>query len=112
MSIPTITPIETRYKKTTFRSRLEARWAVYFDTIGMRWEYEPEGFRMTNPWAKYPPRPPYLDPCLYVPDFWLPEVEAYAEVKPGLFGDFERYKAALLSCGSKMRVLLLDGPTG
>lgn len=28
---PTIKPIETRYKGCRFRSRPEARWAVFFD---------------------------------------------------------------------------------
>ena len=36
--------IETKYKGYRFRSRLEARWAVFFDALGLRWEYEPEGF--------------------------------------------------------------------
>ena len=39
-----IKPIETVYKGYKFRSRLEARWAVFFDRIGCKWEYEPEGF--------------------------------------------------------------------
>lgn len=38
--------IETRYKGYRFRSRLEARWAVFFDALGLRWEYEPEGFEL------------------------------------------------------------------
>lgn len=40
----TIKAIETRYAGCRFRSRLEARWAVFFDTLGVPWEYEPEGF--------------------------------------------------------------------
>lgn len=36
--------IETYYNGYRFRSRLEARWAVVFDTLGIRYEYEPEGF--------------------------------------------------------------------
>lgn len=39
-----IKAIETQYKGYRFRSRLEARWAVFFDALGLRWEYEPEGF--------------------------------------------------------------------
>ncbi len=39
-----IKAIETRYKGYRFRSRLEARWAVFFDALGLSWEYEPEGF--------------------------------------------------------------------
>lgn len=50
--------IETRYKGYRFRSRLEARWAVFFDALGLHWEYEPEGFEL---------------PCgtRYLPDFRL-----------------------------------------
>lgn len=33
--------IPTTYKNTQFRSRLEARWAAYFDLCGRVWEYEP-----------------------------------------------------------------------
>jgi len=47
---------ETYYKGVLFRSRLEARWAAFFDIIGFKWEYEPidlEGwtpdFRLTFP---------------------------------------------------------------
>lgn len=40
----TIKAIETTYKGYRFRSRLEARWAVFFDALGVRWEYEPEGY--------------------------------------------------------------------
>ncbi len=36
--------IETLYKGYRFRSRLEARWAVFFDALGLKWEYEKEGF--------------------------------------------------------------------
>lgn len=42
-----ITPIETIYKGYRFRSRLEARWAVYLDACGADWEYEPEGLSST-----------------------------------------------------------------
>lgn len=65
----TIQPIETRYAGHRFRSRLEARWAVFFDTLGIRWEYEPEGYLVG------PNRTPYL------PDFWLPQEKLWVEVK-------------------------------
>jgi len=38
------TPIPTRYHGVEFRSRLEARWAVFFEKMAYPWEYEPEGF--------------------------------------------------------------------
>ena len=37
-------PIQTFYDGRFFRSRLEARWAVVFKTLGVPYEYEPEGF--------------------------------------------------------------------
>ena len=36
--------IQTRYKGYNMRSRGEARWACFFDALGLKWEYEPEGF--------------------------------------------------------------------
>jgi hypothetical protein len=41
----TIQPLETRYAGCKFRSRLEARWAVFFDRMRIPWEYEPDGFK-------------------------------------------------------------------
>ncbi|MCR0391526.1 hypothetical protein MKD04_05890 [[Clostridium] innocuum] len=37
-------PIQTQYRGYLFRSRLEARWAVFFDACGVEWEYEAEGY--------------------------------------------------------------------
>lgn len=62
-----IRPIETWYAGCRFRSRLEARYAVFFDHIGARWEYEPQGFSING-------RP-------YLPDFLLPECGVWIEVK-------------------------------
>lgn len=53
-----IKAIETVYKGYRFRSRLEARWAVFFDALGVKWEYEPEGFEIE-------------DGARYLPDFRL-----------------------------------------
>jgi hypothetical protein len=55
--------IETRYAGCRFRSRLEARWAVFFDALGVKWEYEREGFDLGE--GGY-----------YLPDFWLPGINA------------------------------------
>lgn len=61
------TPIETQYGGCRFRSRLEARWAVFFDALGVRWEYEREGYDLDGIW--------------YLPDFWLPQFETWVEIK-------------------------------
>lgn len=44
--ITEIKPIETIYNGYRFRSRLEARWAVFLDSLGVKYEYEPEGFEL------------------------------------------------------------------
>ena len=46
--------LETGYKGCRFRSRLEARWAVFFDALGVKWSYEPIGFELPSG-AKYLP---------------------------------------------------------
>lgn len=43
-----IKSIETYYNGYRFRSRLEARWAVFFDAAGIKYEYEPEGFELDD----------------------------------------------------------------
>jgi len=40
----TIKSIETEYKGYKFRSRLEAKWACFFDLCRWKWEYEPVEF--------------------------------------------------------------------
>lgn len=65
-------PIETYYNGYRFRSRLEARWAVFFDAMGIEYDYEPEGFeRLFEDGSK----------IMYLPDFYLPTCDLFAEVK-------------------------------
>lgn len=63
--------IETRYAGRRFRSRLEARWAVFLEALKIPWDYERQGFAL----AAGP----------YLPDFWLwpgTTHERIIEVKP------------------------------
>lgn len=91
-----IPAIETFYGGCHFRSRLEARWAIYFDAWGISWVYEPEGYKLT--------------PSLwYLPDFLLPQVDMFAEVKPQTFSEDQLSKCELLARGTQKEVLLLDG---
>lgn len=75
--------IETLAYGHRFRSRLEARWAVFFETMNLKWEYEPQGFI-----SKGKP---------YLPDFlvWTPqgkpcwyEIKPFNEKKSSKFNDF------------------------
>lgn len=90
-----IKPIETNYKGCRFRSRLEARWAVFFDNLGIEWEYEPEGFELP-------------DGTRYLPDFYLPKEEAYVEIKAPRPGCVEELRKAVgFVDGSKIKRLLI-----
>ena len=40
--------IPTTYKGITFRSKLEAKWAVVFDELGVKWRYEAEGYELPS----------------------------------------------------------------
>lgn len=69
--------IETSYAGVLFRSRHEARWAVFMDHLGLRWEYEPERYGFST------------SKGTYLPDFYLPEIGLFAEIKPGLAGEVD-----------------------
>lgn len=91
-----IKAIETHYKGYRFRSRLEARWAVYFDSLGIKWEYEKEGYDLGKAgW--------------YLPDFWLPQVNMWAEVKGKKFTKKEIKKCEELDKMTGYPCLFLQG---
>lgn len=97
--------IETEYAGTMFRSRLEAKWAEFFDYLSVKWAYEGEGYTdgSTN----------------YLPDFWLPDVSSrgqaggvFFEVKPTSATQGEAYKAQMLAKGSGRPVIIpSDSPS-
>lgn len=90
-----IKALPTVYKGVTYRSRLEARWAIVFDELGLRPMYEPEGFEIGG--------------RNYLPDFAFDTNAvgmAYIEIKPlvpsefGLYVDFADSIAPIyLICG-------------
>lgn len=68
----TFDAVPTPYDGTTFRSRLEADWARTLDINGITWEYEPETITLPSG-------------VTYIPDFWLPTLGTWIEVKgPGI----------------------------
>lgn len=99
--------IETRWKGWRFRSRTEARWAVFLEAAGIGFEYEPEGVLL--------PSGPYL------PDFRLTEFpraswqagakhqDVWLEVKAGWPTDLERARCCELATASGCPVLLAMG---
>lgn len=62
--------IATEYGGQRYRSRTEARWAVFFDTAGLAFEYERRPVKLSSG-------------EMYLPDFYLPDLNAWFEVKGG-----------------------------
>lgn len=84
-----IKAIPTTYAGVKFRSRLEARWAAFFDLCGWKWDYEP--FDLDG-WA---------------PDFLLllPIAKMLAEVKPF---DFVSLMEEQVACGGSDHLRIAD----
>jgi hypothetical protein len=61
------TALPTTYDGITFRSPLEARWAVFFDALGIAWAHEARAFD--------------VDGRREVPDFWLPHHACFWEAR-------------------------------
>jgi hypothetical protein len=70
---------------------------VFFDRIGIDFQYEPQGYQLPN------------GTC-YLPDFYLPNFHTWAEVKPTQFAPAEYQKCVGVAAGLKQLFLMLDGP--
>lgn len=90
--------IETSYDGRRFRSRTEARWAVFFNALGWEYVYEKEGVVVGGK--------PYL------PDFYLPVFDTYLEVKGDTPTEDEVQLCRDLHAASEKRVLLAIGAPG
>ena len=92
-----MTPLPSVYKGYQCRSRLEARWLCFLDTLGMQFIYEPEGFK-------------FEDGTCYLPDLYFPEIRTWAEIKPFIPDDWspEIHKLRQLVIESQRPALLLD----
>lgn len=91
-----IKPISTAAYGCFFRSRLEARFAVFFTKAQWEWQYEPEGFELPSGW--------------YLPDFWVltPEGGRFVEIKQFEPTELERIKAQELSDHTGQKVWVLS----
>lgn len=100
-----IKPIETSYKGYRFRSRTEARWAIVFDGMDLKWEYEKEGYDL----------PGY---GWHLPDFYLPKQPSIIvdgliiEIKGQDAKLIERAKASSLTYLLNLPVIILCGVPG
>jgi hypothetical protein len=87
--------LETTYDGCTYRSRVEARWAIWFDSVGLRFQYEPQGFAIRS--------------GAYLPDFWVEGWRMFLEIKGVEPTDEERQKCADLAQAAECDVLLAVG---
>jgi hypothetical protein len=87
--------LETNYHGYRFRSWLEARWAVFFDHLGIDFLYEPEGY--------------LLEGKGYLPDFYLPRQNCFVEIKPKQPSTEELEKTRLLALHTGKEVYTLYG---
>ena len=102
----TIKPIETLYRGHYFRSKAEARFAVFLDCLGVKWEYEPQGFDLGNGLKYLPDFKIYnveiwdenRDKCNYdtyepkMLDIWVEVKGMWKDDKPGELSDFDYAK--------------------
>ena len=72
--------IRPEYQGIRFRSTYEVRFAKVCDRVGIVWEYEPKQFN--------------LGTCSYLPDFYLPDLGIFIELK-GYFSEEGKQKIAL-----------------
>ena len=96
-------PLPTNYKGYTFRSRVEARWSVFFTHLEWEWKYEDQGYALEAG-------------DNYLPDFEirLPNTdEWYVEVKPDNFDKFDQVeymdKLQRFTSEAGKNLLILDG---
>jgi hypothetical protein len=87
--------IETSYAGYRFRSRLEARWAVFYDACGITYKYEDQGVTLPD--------------GNYLPDFWLPNQDCYIEIKGNEPTEQEERLAAQLADMTGKRVHIFFG---
>lgn len=100
--------IDTHYNGYKFRSRLEARWAVFFDELHIAYDYEPKGFDLNG--------------VHYLPDFHLTKGltlhqfepthndQIWVEIKPEPeLSDTDRKKIAEFVKQTDHHVLLIAG---
>ncbi len=94
--------IPTVYRGVQFRSRLEARWAAFFDLLGWKWEYEPIDLPGWIPDFRLDTRPR--------PVAGLGAREFLVEIKPDRnTEDLRHHIPKLIRARAHMPILLLGG---
>ena len=93
----TIKPIETLYRGHYFRSKAEARFAVFLDCLGVKWDYEPQGFDLGNG-------------LKYLPDFKIYDVEIWDENRDKC--NYDTYEPKMLDIWVEVKGMWKDDKPG
>jgi hypothetical protein len=72
---------------------------VFFDHMDIEWEYEREGFYLQ-------------DGQMYLPDFWLPDLDMWVEIKGKEPTTAELERCRMLRDGTGNDVAIFHGPPG
>ena len=90
-----IRALATRYAGRRYRSRVEARWAIFLDACGIAFDYEAEAYALPSGG--------------YLPDFWLPTFGLFLEIKGRAPSEDEKAKCSELAAAAERCVLLAIG---
>ena len=86
--------IMTEHNGTKYRSRLEARFAIFLEELSISFEYETEGFELS-------------DGTKYLPDFYLPGYDRWVECK-GVMEEYDAHKIAMLEKDFCTHMIIVD----
>lgn len=92
-----IEAIPTLYKGVKYRSKLESRWAMFFDALKIKYTYETVAYQ--------------LGQVTYLPDFFLSNCPYdIVEIKPTYPTKTEKYKCRMLSTHADGVAILAGSP--
>lgn len=87
---------KTEYGGTWYRSKLEAKTAAAFDNLSIPYQYEPQGYQLSNG-------------MWYRPDFWLPTCRTFVECKGRADEqDMAKIVGLVEDCGCPVLVISYD----
>ena len=101
---PNIKAAPTQYDGYHFESKLEAKWAAFFNGMKIKYEYEPDNIVLKS--GQY-----------YAPDFWLEDFKVLVEVKPDGYNGAATYNETVFKISAGMctndwaGLLILGDPT-
>ena len=71
--------LDTYFNRIVFRSKTEAMWAVFLSKLKIEYCYEPRKFALASGHS-------------YIPDFWIPSLNIWIEIKCGVLSEEEKVK--------------------